>query len=115
MTLKCKEFRDCLIIEISGDIDLYSAPDLKKEISRYLIGHSKIIISLKNVKYIDSTAIGVLLYIYTYCNSKIMEVVFCNLQQSVMNILSLSQLDKFLPLKSNIHNSIEYIREKIGA
>lgn len=112
MIITTKKINIGILVELEGDLDLYSASDFKEEMNNFIIKYKNIILSLRNVKYIDSSGIGVLLYLFTYCNSKSTRVLFCNLQKSVINIISLSQLDKFLPIKKNIQDSIISLKTK---
>lgn len=50
------------VIEIEGEIDVYTAPRLKQEIINLIdSGNDRITIDLTSVEYVDSTALGVLI------------------------------------------------------
>jgi anti-sigma B factor antagonist len=51
------------VLDVSGEIDLYNAPEIKNSISK-LIEAKKytVIVNLENVSYIDSSGIGALIY-----------------------------------------------------
>lgn len=99
-----------LLISVEGDLDIYSASDFKEQVSEYIIGFRKIIISMEKVNYIDSSGIGVMLHLFCELNNKLTDIVFCNLVPDVKKIISLSQLDKFLPIRDNIYESQEHFR-----
>jgi anti-sigma B factor antagonist len=50
------------VIDVAGEIDLFSAPQLKERIAQ-LIGEGQVqlVINLENVSFMDSTGLGVLL------------------------------------------------------
>jgi anti-sigma B factor antagonist len=49
------------VVNISGELDLYSAPELKESMSRLIEqGKSRLVIDMSEAIFIDSTAIGVL-------------------------------------------------------
>jgi anti-sigma B factor antagonist len=49
------------IIDVSGEVDLYSAPDLKKHVIGAIEGgKTNIIVDLSKATFIDSTTLGVL-------------------------------------------------------
>ena len=49
------------IIEVGGEIDVYTAPKLRDKISELVgQGHHSLIIDMENVDFIDSTGLGVL-------------------------------------------------------
>lgn len=53
---------DIVIIDISGEIDLYNAPDLKDLIKNHIENQEyNILVNLEKVGYIDSSGIGALI------------------------------------------------------
>lgn len=50
------------VIILEGEVDVYTAPQLKQQIIKLLDeGVLKIIVNLESVEYLDSTALGVLI------------------------------------------------------
>lgn len=50
------------VIELEGEVDVYTAPQLKQQMIVMLEGGAKqILVNLANVEYLDSTALGVLI------------------------------------------------------
>lgn len=50
------------IIELEGEVDVYTAPQLKQQMISLLEGGSKqMVVDLTKVEYLDSTALGVLI------------------------------------------------------
>lgn len=50
------------VISLNGDIDLYTAPELKAELHRLIdAGATRIVVDLTSATFIDSTTLGVLL------------------------------------------------------
>ncbi len=53
---------DEYVISLNGDIDLYTAPELKTELHRLIdAGATRIVVDLTSATFIDSTTLGVLL------------------------------------------------------
>jgi anti-sigma B factor antagonist len=49
-------------VELHGDLDLYTAPELSRHLEALIgAGHLKLLVDLTNAAFIDSTTIGVLL------------------------------------------------------
>jgi anti-sigma B factor antagonist len=68
--MKAVEFRltttevgsDEVVLTLHGDVDLYTAPDLKAELIRLIEGGTtRIVVDLTSATFIDSTTLGVLL------------------------------------------------------
>src|ERR1700687_5867154 len=52
----------CSVVDLNGEIDVYTSPKVKETISDLIDkGHYTLIINLENVRYIDSTGLGVLI------------------------------------------------------
>jgi anti-sigma B factor antagonist len=50
-----------LVVELAGEVDLYSAPELKKRILNAIeAGKTQIVVDLTKTTFIDSTTLGVL-------------------------------------------------------
>jgi anti-sigma B factor antagonist len=53
---------DCYIVDLSGEIDVYTSPKVKDAMSSLIDkGVYNLIINLEKVRYIDSTGLGVLI------------------------------------------------------
>lgn len=115
MKTSVKKIERGLLISVEGDLDMYSAPDFKEQVSECIIGFRQIIISLERVKYIDSSGIGVMLNLFCELNNKLTDIVFCDLVPDVQKILSLSQLDTFLPIKSTFKQAQDFFKERVRA
>jgi anti-sigma B factor antagonist len=50
------------VVDLNGEIDVYTSPKVKDAISELIDkGHYALVINLENVRYIDSTGLGVLI------------------------------------------------------
>src|ERR1700737_3360859 len=54
--------RPCSVVDLNGEIDVYTSPKVKETITNLIdAGHYALVINLENVRYIDSTGFGVLI------------------------------------------------------
>ena len=52
----------CSVVDLNGEIDVYTSPKVKETITNLIdSGHYALVINLENVRYIDSTGLGVLI------------------------------------------------------
>ena len=52
---------DCAVVRIAGEIDAYSAPQLREQVIKLLAdGTRHIIVDLRDVEFLDSTGLGAL-------------------------------------------------------
>jgi anti-anti-sigma factor len=103
---------DIARVSVAGELDLYNAPQLKEEAVR-LFGKQepRIIVDLSDLRYVDSSGVGVLLYIYTGARKRGLDVVFSGVHGAVATVISLTKLDDFLP----ISESAEAAADRLGA
>lgn len=94
--------REVEAIALSGEMDLYSANHLKERVVElWEAGTTRIIIDLSELSYVDSSGIGVLLYVFSSSQKRSYEVVFCGARGSVAKVIELTKLKNFLPLEPN--------------
>ena len=48
------------VVRVGGDLDVYSAPQLKETLASAMAGEKRLVLDLTRVHFIDSTALGVL-------------------------------------------------------
>src|SRR5579859_6307596 len=53
---------EATVVDLTGEIDVYTSPKVKETITDLIDkGHYNLVINLENVRYIDSTGLGVLI------------------------------------------------------
>ena len=83
------------LVEVSGEVDLYTAPRLKDEIVALLDeGAANMVVDLSQVTFIDSTALGVLIGGIKRVHTVGGELVMVARSRPVQKILAITGLDK---------------------
>lgn len=104
LTLATQEVDGTAVVSVGGEIDVYTAPKLRDEISSIVSnGTYRILIDMEKVEFLDSTGLGVLVgglkKVRSYDGS--LELV-CN-QERLLKIFRITGLSKVFV----IHPSIE--------
>ncbi len=61
LTLATRAVGDRIVVEVSGEIDVYTAPKLRDKITELVgAGVYEIVIDMEGVEFLDSTGLGVL-------------------------------------------------------
>ncbi len=61
LTVSTTERDDVTIVTVSGEVDVYTAPQLRSALEeRIAAGHTALIVDLQDVGFLDSTGLGVL-------------------------------------------------------
>ena len=113
MTISTQELDSGVVtVRISGDLDLYNAARVKEEALRlWDDGRKKLIVDLEQLDYIDSSGIGVLLYLFTSSQKRNGHVYFANVSGSVMKVITLTKLVGFLPITDSVGEAVDLLSE----
>lgn len=68
-----------------------------------------LIIDLEKVTYINSTALGILMYAYTNFVKREGKVVLCNVGKSIENLFIITKLTLVFPIYENLDEAIKSI------
>ncbi len=99
MDISTRSKSDVVILDISGEIDLYNAPEIKDVIAK-LIEEKKyqIIINLEKVSYIDSSGIGALISSLSNLKRYQGGLKIINVAGSVRKVFELTKLTSFFEI-----------------
>lgn len=89
-----------ILIEIREELDLYAAMDFKAYAEETLLLYQPegIILSLKEMSYIDSSGIGVLLSLLRRCHKVHCKLLLCALQPQCKEVIQMTYLHKIFPI-----------------
>lgn len=102
-----------LIIKLSGDlIGEENGPVIIAELEEYNAnGNLKVIVDINEVRYINSSGIGVLITLLTKARNKGGELCLINPSESVQKLLIITKLQAIF----KVYNSIELAKDKMLA
>lgn len=98
------------VIIIHGDVDLYNAQELRDIIHNQVdSGIKSLIISFKNVSYIDSSGIGSLLHIIRTAWALKIRISFTDITDPVMSLIELTKLKSFFPIAESMEDALSMV------
>ena len=108
----CRQINDVSIVDFSGKITLGDGSALLRKTIRELVdnGQKKIIISLYDVDYIDSSGIGELVSAFTTVRNAKGELKLLHLTKRVHDILQITRLFTVFDVQSNEEVAIRAFR-----
>jgi len=81
---------DVELIHMVGNIDLYTTPELKQAFDQLnSVGRYKILLDLTNVKFIDSSGLGILVTQALFLQKKNRVLKFINVNSTINHVFSL--------------------------
>ena len=93
---------DVVVLDISGNIDIKTAPSLKVKLESLIrFGHHKIVVNLRDVDFIDSTGVGSLMHGLKMINPITGGIKIIGLSPQNFNVFSVLQLDRVFPILSS--------------
>ena len=104
LTLEHRTEGDVTVLDVGGEVDVYTAPKLREKLVELVSdGHYSIVVDMTKVEFLDSTGLGVLVgglkRVRSHNGS--LELV-CN-QERILKIFRITGLTKVFP----IHDTLE--------
>ncbi|MGE3181424.1 MAG: STAS domain-containing protein [Phycisphaerae bacterium] len=90
------------IVALRGEIDLQSSPRLREAmLAEVENGAKRFIFDLADVTYVDSSGVGTLVELKRKLERRGAKLILAKVQARVMNVLEITQLDKFFPITAD--------------
>lgn len=100
-----------LVINLQGEVDVYTAPQLKQEIIDQLgAGANQIVVNLAGVQYLDSTGLGVLIGGLKRAREKDGELTLICPNQRIYRIFEITGLSKIFDIYQSEEEALAGIR-----
>ena len=110
MEIKTRERFSIFVIDVIGDMDLYSSFRLKELVDKLTNENvRKFIINLDEVAYIDSSGVGSLIYINSLCKKKDINFKIVNVKGTVKRVIELTKLLGYLPIANSEEDAIQLL------
>lgn len=96
-----------LIVEVAGEIDLFTAPELKTAITTGLDGGSdKVVIDLSDTTFLDSTALGVLIGAVKRLRDNDGAMTIVNTDENIAKTFEITGLDQILEIYATCDQAV---------
>lgn len=97
-----------LIVRLKGELDHHTADAVKQRMEEAIIrgNASHVVVNLRDLKFMDSSGLGVILGRYKQVTGKGGKMVLCEVNPSVYRLFEMSGLFKILAVKENERQAI---------
>ena len=113
MEFDCQKKEKYCLYKVDGDIDLYSAHELKEDFERNVLqGIYEYVINLSRVPYMDSSGLGALVYLVTHVKKYSGIVYLTDLTPSVNKLLELSRLNNFFKITKSENDALSDLQTR---
>ena len=87
------------VVAVSGEIDLFTAPELKQKLTDAIEGgKSRIVVDLTETSFLDSTALGVLIGAVKRLRTRDGALVIVNVDQNIAKTFEITGLDQIFTI-----------------
>lgn len=108
MEINVRQQNGTAVIDVTGDIDLYSSPQVRQTILDTLnqkLG-SRVIINLAGVKYIDSSGVASLVEGLQLSRKSQVRFILCGLNKAPRQVLELTRLIKVFDIFESVEEAL---------
>lgn len=108
MDINVRQQNEAAIIDVTGDIDLYSSPQVRQTILDTLnqkIGN-RVIVNLTGVKYIDSSGVASLVEGLQLSRKSQVRFALCGLNKAPRQVLELTRLIKVFDIFDSVDEAL---------
>jgi anti-anti-sigma factor len=107
-----KSDQHATIVEIKGELDMYSSSKLKKIMkSLWKKDRTPLILDLKDLMFIDSSGIGILLYFHNHMNERKQPFYLVNLNHPIQTAIKLTGIQDHLPIADDVNKALSLINQ----
>jgi anti-sigma B factor antagonist len=95
------------VVYLSGEIDLYTSPGVRLELNKLMAEKKKnILISFKDVSYIDSSGLATLVELYQKMKAWKGKLILADMGDAVKGVFELSRLDKIFTFSPAVKEAL---------
>lgn len=111
MEIKIRQSGHVQVLEISGEMDFYSAFRLREVVQKIVAGNvAYLVIDLADVPCVDSSAMGTLVSVHAELEKKGRFLQITGVRGSVKKALELTRLMGSLPIAGSFDEAVERLR-----
>jgi stage II sporulation protein AA (anti-sigma F factor antagonist) len=108
LQVELEHYRNVLIVRLIGELDHHNADGVRKQMEDAILRGSSdhVILSLKELVFMDSSGLGVILGRYKQVKAKGGKMAVCDVSPSVYRLFELSGLFKILAIYDNERSAL---------
>jgi anti-sigma B factor antagonist len=95
------------IVDVSGDIDMGTSPGLRKMLLESLETTSRLVVNLREVRYIDSSGIASLVEVLMKARRSQKQLVLFGLNKAVQEVLQLTRLTTIFEIRKTEEEALQ--------
>ena len=115
LSVSTREQDGRMIVEVGGEIDVYSAPTLRDQLNGLVAaGHHHLIVDMQGVEFLDSTGLGVLVGVWHRLGARRGSLALAAPSRQIQRILATTGLTKMLAVYDHEADAVQACRQPAG-
>ena len=107
LAVKEQEFETNILVEIDGEVDIFTCQQLKDTLYQIVDKYLKdIVLDCAKLNYIDSTGLGVFVAVLKKVRQIERSITIINLKDSILKLFLITNLDTLFNIQQNAGNTI---------
>jgi anti-sigma B factor antagonist len=103
------------VISLTGEVDLYTAPEFKAELVKVIEGRAEhVVVDLSDTSFIDSTTLGVLISGVKRLGPRNGRLVLVITDRNIRKIFDITGLDRVFPIFEERERALADLRSAAG-
>ena len=107
MKTATREQTGTTIVDVTGDIDMGTSPDLRKTLLESLKKTPRLVVNMREVKYVDSSGIASLVEVLREARNKEKRLVLFGLNAAVRDVLQLTRLARIFEIRETEEEALQ--------
>lgn len=104
---------DVQILEINGELDAHTAPDLETSLKELINqGHHRIVVNCRNLEYISSAGLGVFMAYIEDIRAEGGDIKLTNMSSNVYNVFDLLGFPKLYSILDDEEKAVEQFNKE---
>jgi anti-sigma B factor antagonist len=102
-----EKVEDTVVIALTGEVDLYTAPDLKQELVRVIEeGADSVVVDMTDTTFIDSTTLGVLVSGLKRLRPTGGQLALVVTDRNIRKVFDITGLDRVFPIHESRDDAV---------
>ncbi len=107
MKTATRELAETTIVDVAGDIDMGTSPALRKTLLESLKKAPRLVVNLREVRYVDSSGIASLVEVLKEARNTGKRLVLFGLNKAVHDVLQLTRLNKIFEIRETEEEALQ--------
>ncbi len=103
LLLSARPGRGCTVVEVRGDLDMATAPQLRDGLQRLVgAGDRQVVVDMAGVGFMDSSALGALVVVFKALGDVGGRLCLAAVQPAVQSVLKITSVDRVIDLYDTV-------------